>query len=111
MLKHVQLLLLLVAMIVAPGVIQAQSAQDYVLATGTDSTMWITLSSSATHVSAIEGEDGRTIFYCHLASRAVETGQVVKAGQYIGERIQEMTNIVEMPGESRREKWEEDKAV
>ena len=57
MLKHVQLLLLLVAMIVAPGVIQAQSAQDYVLATGTDSTMWITLSSSATHVSAIEGED------------------------------------------------------
>ena len=30
--------------------------------------------------------DGKTIFYCHLASRAVETGQVVKAGQYIGEQ-------------------------
>ena len=35
---------------------------------------------------SIEGEDGKTIFYCHLASRAVETGQVVKAGQYIGEQ-------------------------
>jgi hypothetical protein len=30
-------------------------------------------------------------------------------GQYIGDRIQEMTNIVEMTGESRREKWEEEK--
>ena len=40
-----------------------------------------------------------------------EKGELVGYGQYIGERIQEMTNIVEMPGESRREKWEEDKAV
>lgn len=36
-----------------------------------------------------------------------EKGELVGYGQYIGERIQEMTNIVEMPGESRREKWEE----
>ena len=36
-----------------------------------------------------------------------EKGELVGYGQYIGERIQEMTNIVEMPGESRRENWEE----
>ena len=36
-----------------------------------------------------------------------EKGELIGYGQYIGERIQEMTNIVEMPGESRREKWEE----
>ena len=36
-----------------------------------------------------------------------EKGELVGYGQYIGERIQEMTNIVEMPGDSRREKWEE----
>jgi len=38
-----------------------------------------------------------------------DKGELVGYGQYIGERIQEMTNIVEMPGESRREKWEEEK--
>ena len=40
-----------------------------------------------------------------------EKGELIGYGQYIGERIQEMTNIVEMPGESRREKWEEGKAL
>lgn len=35
-----------------------------------------------------------------------EDGQVVGYGKYIGERIQEMTNIVNLPGDSRREKWE-----
>ena len=39
-----------------------------------------------------------------------DRGELVGYGKYIGERIQEMTNIVQMPGESRREKWEEDKA-
>ena len=55
--KHLQKLLLIVAMMLVPWVTQAQDVQDYSLATGTDSTMWITLSSSATHVTAIEGED------------------------------------------------------
>lgn len=36
-----------------------------------------------------------------------EKGEAIGYGQYIGERIMEMTNIVEMPGESRRERWEE----
>jgi len=36
-----------------------------------------------------------------------EKGDKIGYGQYIGDRIQEMTNIVELPGESRREKWEE----
>ena len=38
-----------------------------------------------------------------------DKGELIGYGQYIGERIQEMTNIVEMSGESRREKWEEEK--
>ena len=37
-----------------------------------------------------------------------DKGELVGYGKYIGERIQEMTNIIEMPGESRREKWEEE---
>lgn len=37
-----------------------------------------------------------------------EKGELVGYGKYIGDRIQEMTNIVEMPGESRREKWEKE---
>ena len=39
-----------------------------------------------------------------------DKGELIGYGQYIGERIQEMTNITEMPGDSRREKWEEGKA-
>jgi hypothetical protein len=39
-----------------------------------------------------------------------DKGELIGYGQYIGERIQEMTNIIEMPGDSRREKWEEEKA-
>ena len=38
-----------------------------------------------------------------------EKGELIGYGQYIGERIQEMANMVELPGDSRREKWEEDK--
>jgi hypothetical protein len=39
-----------------------------------------------------------------------DKGELVGYGKYIGERIQEMTNIIEMPGESRREKWDEETA-
>ncbi|MBR3413532.1 MAG: fibronectin type III domain-containing protein [Bacteroidales bacterium] len=55
--KHLQKLLLIVAMMVVPWVTQGQDVQDYAFTTGVDSTMWITMSSSATHVTAIEGED------------------------------------------------------
>ena len=55
--KPLQKLLLIVAMLFVPWVTQAQDVQDYTFATGVDNTMWITLSSSATHVTAIEGED------------------------------------------------------
>lgn len=44
-----------------------------------------------------------------LSRNRNDKGELVGYGQYIGDRIQEMTNIVEMPGESRREKWEEEK--
>lgn len=33
---------------------------------------------------AVTGEDGNTIYYCHLASRKVKAGQRVKAGDVIG---------------------------
>lgn len=33
-------------------------------------------------------------------------GEMIGYGKYIGERIQEATNIVTLPGASRREKWE-----
>ena len=36
-----------------------------------------------------------------------EKGELQGYGQYIGERIQEMANMTILPGESRREKWEE----
>lgn len=36
-----------------------------------------------------------------------EQGEAIGYGKYIGERIQETTNIVTMPGSSRREKWED----
>ena len=36
-----------------------------------------------------------------------EKGELQGYGQYIGERIQEMANMAILPGESRREKWEE----
>lgn len=35
-----------------------------------------------------------------------DKGEMVGYGKYIGERIQEATNIVTLPGASRREKWE-----
>ena len=35
-----------------------------------------------------------------------DKGEMIGYGRYVGERIQEMTNIVTMPGGSRREKWE-----
>ncbi len=55
--KHLQRLLLTAAMIIAPWVIQAQGVQGCAFTTGTDATAWITLSSSATDITAIEGED------------------------------------------------------
>lgn len=45
-----------------------------------------------------------------LSKGRSDKGELIGYGKYIGERIQEMTNIVQMPGESRREKWEEEKA-
>ena len=33
---------------------------------------------------AVAGEDGNTIYYCHLASRKVKAGQTIKAGDVIG---------------------------
>ena len=36
-----------------------------------------------------------------------EKGELIGYGSDIGDRISEMTNVVEMPGESRREKWEQ----
>ena len=33
---------------------------------------------------SIRGDDGNTIYYCHLASRAVERGQTVRAGDLLG---------------------------
>lgn len=35
-----------------------------------------------------------------------DKGEMIGYGKYIGERIQEMVNMVILPGESRREKWE-----
>lgn len=55
--KSLRKLLLMAAVLLVPWVTQAQEVQDYNFITGEDSTMWITLSSSATHISDIEGED------------------------------------------------------
>lgn len=33
---------------------------------------------------AVTGEDGNTIYYCHLAQRKVSAGQIIKAGDVIG---------------------------
>lgn len=41
-----------------------------------------------------------------LSKGRSEKGDVIGYGKYIGERIQEATNIVNLPGDSRREKWE-----
>lgn len=41
-----------------------------------------------------------------LSKGRSENGEIVGYGKYIGERIQEATNIVNLPGDSRREKWE-----
>ena len=49
--------LLWTAILAAPWVTQAQNARDYRLDTGVDTSKWVTLSSSATHVTDIEGED------------------------------------------------------
>ena len=60
MLKHVPKLLLILTMLVVPWAMQAQEVQYYRMDTGSDTSMWITLSSSATHVLAVEGEDDET---------------------------------------------------
>ena len=49
--------LLLAAIIAAPWVTQAQNARDYRMETCVDTTLFAPLTSSATHVSSIEGED------------------------------------------------------
>ena len=43
----------------------------------------------------------------NLSKGRNKDGELIGYGKYVGERIQEMTNIITMPGESRREKWEE----
>ena len=57
MVKHLQKLLLLLAMFCIPWATQAQDVQDYVFSTGTNSSYWITLSSSASTVSGITYSD------------------------------------------------------
>lgn len=42
----------------------------------------------------------------NLSKGRNDKGEMIGYGKYVGERIQEMTNIVTMPGGSRREKWE-----
>lgn len=42
-----------------------------------------------------------------LSKEFNEKGERQGYGEYIGERIQEMTTLVQLPGGSRREKWEE----
>ena len=56
MVKHVQRFLLLAAMLALAWTAQGQNAEDYRLDTGVDSTAWITLSASATHIEDIEGD-------------------------------------------------------
>ena len=48
--KHLQKLLLIVAMMLVPWVTQAQTLNDYRFETGVDTSKWITLSSSATFI-------------------------------------------------------------
>lgn len=42
----------------------------------------------------------------NLSKGRNDRGEMIGYGKYIGERIQEATNIVTLPGTSRREKWE-----
>lgn len=42
----------------------------------------------------------------NLSKGRNDKGEKIGYGKYVGERIQETTNIVIMPGDSRREKWE-----
>ncbi|MBQ6069578.1 MAG: choice-of-anchor J domain-containing protein, partial [Bacteroidales bacterium] len=55
--KHLQKLLLLVAMMLVPWVTQAQSLGEYTYSTGTDTTKWIDM-SSATQILSPSGSDG-----------------------------------------------------
>ena len=62
---------------------------------------------------ALRYETGARTFFTSNFSIATlskgynEKGELIGYGKYIGERIQEITNIAVLPGESRREKWEE----
>lgn len=42
----------------------------------------------------------------NLSKGRDKDGELIGYGKYIGERIQETTNIITLPGDSRREKWE-----
>jgi len=42
----------------------------------------------------------------NLSKGRDKDGEIIGYGKYIGERIQETTNIITLPGISRREKWE-----
>ena len=55
--KKLHFLLFCLALLAVPWATRAQDVSAYRLDTGVDSTMWIPLTSSATHISAIEGED------------------------------------------------------
>ena len=55
--KKLRFLLCCLALLAVPWATQAQNARDYRLETGVSTTAWVTLSSSATDVSEIEGED------------------------------------------------------
>lgn len=62
---------------------------------------------------ALRYETGaRTFFTSNFAISTLsqgynDKGEMIGYGKYIGERIQETVNMAILPGESRREKWEE----
>ncbi|MBQ6068341.1 MAG: fibronectin type III domain-containing protein, partial [Bacteroidales bacterium] len=55
--KHLQKLLLIVAMMVVPWVTQGQTLGEYIFSTGTDSSKWVNM-SSATQILSPSGSDG-----------------------------------------------------
>lgn len=55
--KHLQKLLLIVAMMVVPWVTQGQTLREYIFSTGTDSSKWVNM-SSATQILSPSGSDG-----------------------------------------------------
>ena len=55
--KHLQRLLLIVAMMLVPWVTQSQTLEDYTFSTGVDTTKWVDMSTATTILSP-SGSDG-----------------------------------------------------